>query len=351
MRNGIVLMVLAMLLAISSIACSERKGDSYTFTCAKKYFEICDYDKALEYAQKEVAENPKNGAAHAIIGSVYVFRGESVKALTALDKALSNLSEKDKKERAHALYYRSVVHSCMRDTLAVLEDLKKSSECVPDNRIVNYALACLYEEMKMFAKADSIYRRMLAIGKSDSETVFSHAEVALAEKRYDEVHRLVAKAQLQGEQGYVLDKLEMETALVRKDYDKALEKLVAVLEQGYFSSDIDEAFMELSKFAYAKTVDVFRKKAIENKEHSDIWLFWSGVCQMYGKDYVHAVQTMKRVADGNSPVRPSALRGLIECYERLDDKEQMGKAAERYLEIRPDNDYAKQKLAESRATP
>lgn len=95
-------MVLAMLLAISSIACSERKGDSYTFTCAKKYFEICDYDKALEYAQKEVAENPKNGAAHAIIGSVYVFRGESVKALTALDKALSNLSEKDKKERAHA---------------------------------------------------------------------------------------------------------------------------------------------------------------------------------------------------------------------------------------------------------
>ena len=69
-----------------------------------------ELDEGLEYLEKELADNPKNGYAYSWMAAVYVEKEQYGNAMTYVDKALKYTPKKDKEYMSMAHAIKSRVH-------------------------------------------------------------------------------------------------------------------------------------------------------------------------------------------------------------------------------------------------
>ena len=73
-----------------------KRPDSYNYQRGVEAIQKENSEEALEYLNKEIKDNPKNGYAFSWIAMVRCHQEEYGRALTAADLALKNLPKKDK---------------------------------------------------------------------------------------------------------------------------------------------------------------------------------------------------------------------------------------------------------------
>ena len=73
-----------------------KRPDTYNYTRGVEAIQQENYKEALEYLNKEIEENPKNGYAYAWIAAIRENYQEYGRAITALDLALKYLPKKTK---------------------------------------------------------------------------------------------------------------------------------------------------------------------------------------------------------------------------------------------------------------
>ena len=87
----LVVALCCLLLSVFAFCQDVKRPESYNYTRGVEAIQKEQYKEALEYLNKEVAENPKNGYAFVWIAIVRDLGGEYGRALTAVDLALKNL--------------------------------------------------------------------------------------------------------------------------------------------------------------------------------------------------------------------------------------------------------------------
>ena len=122
-----------LLSSIFAFCQNVKRPDSYNYSRGLEAVQKEQYQEALEYLNKEVAENPKNGYAFVWIAVIRDYGEEYGRALTAVELALKNLPKKDGDYMAFAYRTRAGVHLHMEDTIKALADYTAAIKFNPRN--------------------------------------------------------------------------------------------------------------------------------------------------------------------------------------------------------------------------
>ena len=158
-----VLYFITMLVCLGTNAQDSKvkRPDSYNYQRGMEALNKENINEALEYFNKEVADNPKNGYAYSWIAMVRHSKEEYGRALTAADLALKKLPKKDVEFLAATYNIRAGVYLELKDTIKALNDYASSIKVNPTDDNAYEKRAQIYYEQAKYDLADADYKKLI----------------------------------------------------------------------------------------------------------------------------------------------------------------------------------------------
>ncbi len=207
-----------------------KRPDSYNYTRGVEAIQNENYNEALDYLNKEIKENPKNGYAFAWIAAIRQHYQEYGRAITALDQALKYIPKKDKA-------YRIWVYSNKADVYQELDEYDKAYQSIslaiaadPTEKSSYEKRAQLLFEQKKYAQADMDYRKMIELDPGDVMGYMGLGRNQKLQKNYDsaiEQFNYVIKLSSDYSFGY---SFRGECYMLQRKYNEAASDFVKALE-------------------------------------------------------------------------------------------------------------------------
>ena len=311
MKKVLLTMMVALMATVSVSAQKVKRPDTYNYNRAMELLQNDELDEGLEYLEKELADNPKNGYAYSWMAAVYVEKEQYGNAMTAVDKALKYTPKKDKEYMTMAHGIKSRVHYLLGEMDEAVEHLSQCIALQPDNSEAYEERAQIYYEQEQYELANKDYERLIELDKGGVMGYMGIGRNAVAQEKYDEAIEqfgYVVKMHSDYSSGYSY----RAAAYVKKgEYSKAADDIVKALE---IDGD-DKAFYLLGVMAdSAKMVIEAKLKAKSLKEKSTPeWLLYLGIVNEQVKDYPKAIEYYKKALE-LSPTAYYAY-GIYSCYE------------------------------------
>ena len=131
--NRIIIITLAsLLIGISALAQNVKRPENYNYQRGVEAVQNEKVDEALEYFNKDIQENPKNGYSYSWIAMLRVHQEEYGRALTAANMAIKLLPKKDAEYVIFAYSTRADVYLNLADTVKAITDLTTAIKIKPD---------------------------------------------------------------------------------------------------------------------------------------------------------------------------------------------------------------------------
>lgn len=313
MKKVVVAMVVALMATVSVCAQKVKRPDTYNYNRGLELLQNGELDEGLEYMNKELAENPKNGYAYSWMAAVYVEQEEYGHAMTAVDKALKYTPKKDKEFMSMAHAIKSRVHYLLNEMDEAIKQLGKCIALLPEDPEAYEQRAQIYYEQQQYDLADKDYERLIELDKGGVMGYMGIGRNAVAQGRYDDAIKqfdYVVKMHTDYSSGY---SFRAEAYMKKGEYSKAADDIVKAL-------DIDgdnKAFYLMQEMAdSAKMVMEAKLKAKSLKDNNNTqWQEYLGVVNESAKDYTQAIEHYKKAME----MYPSAYDAyrIYACYEKM----------------------------------
>ena len=191
MNTRIFLIALCIISAgMGAEAQNVKRPESYNYRRGVEAYQNQQYKDALEYLNKELEENPKNGYAFSWIASIRELHEDYGRALTATNQALKYLPKKDVEYVVFAYSIRAKVYLALEDTIKALDDFSQLIRLQPKETRGYESRAQVYYEMEKYDLSDADYRKMMELEPGDPMGYMGLARNANMQKRWDESIRL-----------------------------------------------------------------------------------------------------------------------------------------------------------------
>lgn len=239
------LTTLVLLLAFAMYAKDIKRPNSYNYMRAEEAVNNGNLDEALDYLQKELADNPKNGYAYFRTAWIFLQKGENGNALSNVEKALKFLPKKDGEYIGYSHNVKANVFANLGQDDKAIEELGLSIKAQPEDiDYLNYR-GQKYYEMEKYDLSDADYRQItkiepgsmvgfLGLGRN-AEMQEKYAE---AEKNYD----YAVKLSPEEPQCYMF---RADCYVKQKKWDKAIEDAVKAASINA-SSDVIEIMAKIN---------------------------------------------------------------------------------------------------------
>ena len=158
--NHLIKIILVIALAVMTFQPMSAKKDepSYNFTRALEEAQRGNKQSAMEYFNKEVADNPKNGYAYMAMAAFHMDNSDYGEARNAVETALKYLPKKDKGSHARILLLRGQLLAIECDTVGAYSDMAAAIKLDPNNEDAYEKRAQLLYEQRRYDDADTDYQ-------------------------------------------------------------------------------------------------------------------------------------------------------------------------------------------------
>ena len=181
---------LLLLVAISSIATAQDKKTNrptyYNYLRGVESVQKENTEEALEFFNKDIEENPKNGYSFSWIAMLRLHKKEYGKALTAVNMAIKYLPKKDPEYVIFAYSTRADVYLNLEDTVKALADYDMAIKVKSDESSLYEKRAQIYYEQEKYALADADYHKMIDLNPGGTMGYMGLGRNANAQKRWDD---------------------------------------------------------------------------------------------------------------------------------------------------------------------
>ena len=130
--NRVLFILAAIILTILTIK-AQNKTPSYNFSRALEEAQKGNKQSAMEYFNKEVSDNPKNGYAYMAIASFHMDNLEYGDARNAVESAIKYLPRKDKSSLSRIYLLRGQLLAIEEDTIGAYSDIATAIQLAPTN--------------------------------------------------------------------------------------------------------------------------------------------------------------------------------------------------------------------------
>lgn len=321
----LILFAVSVMLSLASYPQSDKRPDTYNYNRAMEALDKQDDQEALEYLNKEVKENPKNGYAHSWIAYIYANQGENGLALTAADKALKFIPNKDKEYVTFAYTTRAGVYQVLKEPDKALADFDKAIKADPTNpRLYKYRGQQLFE-MEKYDLSDKDYQKVIDIDQGDVVGYIGLGRNAYARKQYDsavEKYSYGIKLSPNSASAY---SYRAESYIDQNKYNEAIDDIITALG---INGD-NKAYYLLQEVADSASVPLISKLKIQvaSNPNNNVWPFYLGMVFDINMKYKQAIESFQKSYE-ISPMAVTA-SSIANCYDELGDFEN----AVKYVDI------------------
>lgn len=186
MKHLLLTIILVAMSAMQAFAQTDnRMLDSYNMQCGLKAYQDNDYAKCMEFMDKELEQNPKNGYAMLTKAFVYMTNYQYGQALDLVEKALKFIPKKDRTYTGAALEACGRVKENLGDSIAALSFYERAFKT--DNDCSHLFKKCdIYNAQENYDQEKKEIERMMGIDRN-SAIVWTYAgRNADNRKQYDE---------------------------------------------------------------------------------------------------------------------------------------------------------------------
>lgn len=181
---------LLLLVAISSIATAQDKKTNrptyYNYLRGVESVQKENTEEALEFFNKDIEENPKNGYSFSWIAMLRLHKKEYGKALNAVNMAIKYLPKKDPEYVIFAYSTRADIYLNLEDTVKALADYDMAIRAKSDESSLYEKRAQVYYEQEKYALADADYLKMIDLNPGGTMGYMGLGRNANAQKRWDD---------------------------------------------------------------------------------------------------------------------------------------------------------------------
>lgn len=242
MKNLLVLLLLSVALSANAQDKKNNRPTSYNYMRGVESVQNEKTEEALEFFNKDIQENPKNGYSYSWIAMLRVHQEEYGRALTAADMAIKLLPKKDAEYVIFAYSTRADVYLNLEDTVKAISDLTTAIKIKPDENSLYEKRAQIYYEQERYDLADADYQKMIELKPGETMGYMGLGRNANAQKRWDDTIKqfdFVTKLASDYSQGYAF---RAESYIGKEKWAEATDDIVKAL-----SLDWDRKALYLDK--------------------------------------------------------------------------------------------------------
>jgi tetratricopeptide (TPR) repeat protein len=126
-----VLVFILALVGINTLA--QKHSDSYNYQRGVEAVQNEKTEEALDYFNRDLQENDKNGYTYSWIAYIYNQNEEYGKALNAANLAIKYLPKKDAEYMVFAYATRGDIYTQLGDTIKAIDDYTSAIKANPEN--------------------------------------------------------------------------------------------------------------------------------------------------------------------------------------------------------------------------
>lgn len=318
MKKSIFAVLFCMVFCFSQDVAGQKnqEPDTYNYRRGVEALQNDKDQEALDYFNKEISENPRDGYAYYYIAVLHFGNNDYGKALMAINSALKNLPSKNKGWVASAYKKRGDVYASLEDTVKAISDYTAAIKETPEDVDMYNARGQIYYEHRDYDKSDADYQKIISLEQGNTLGYLGMGRNLKVQKKYSEAlakYNDAIKLDQNNAQAYAL---RAENYLGLKKYNEASDDIVTSLgldNGGYAFSLLSDAGIEAKEQLVAK----LKVKSDVDVAQADRWLYYAGVVCESNEDYHQAVAFYKKTFEKSSS--DVAADRTAECYEELGD--------------------------------
>ncbi len=311
----ILLSLLVTGIAMCIIAQNVKRPETYNYLRGHEAMQEQKLEEALEYFNKDVKENPKNGYSYVWIATLRTRTEEYGRALTAADLAIKYLPKKDEDYVAFAYSTRAAVYLHLEDTVKALADYTAAVRIKPKEASPYEERAQVYYELGRYELADADYRKMVELKPGDTMGYMGIGRNANAQQRWEDAIKqfdYVIKMESEYSSGY---SFRAESYIGLKKYHEATDDIIKAL-----SIDGDNKAFFLMQDILDDAFDAMKVKLkvqCTKNPNEATWPYYLGIIHEKTKRYNDAIAYYKQA--NSKDADPAFDVRIANCYNEMGD--------------------------------
>ena len=270
-------------------------------------------EEALEFFNKDIQENPKNGYSYSWIAMLRVHQEEYGRALTAADMAIKLLPKKDAEYVIFAYTTRSDVYLNLEDTVKAISDLTTAIKIKPDENSLYEKRAQIYYEQERYDLADADYQKMIELKPGETMGYMGLGRNANSQKRWDDAIKpfdYVTKLASDYSQGYAF---RAESYIGKEKWAEATDDIVKALSLDW---DRKAHYLAgtLKEPAFTMLVSKIKVQSAKSPNEAT-WPYILGTMYEQNKHYTKAIEYYETA--NSKDVSPSVYQRISICHYEM----------------------------------
>ena len=324
MKRYIIMLIVAIAMVSSVMAQSDiKRPDSYNYQSGVEAYNNKDYAKSMEFFDKELKQNPKNGYAMMWQASIYYKYDMYGKAMSSLNSALKFVPKKDKETVGYLYNLRAGVEAELGDTVKALSGYDLAFKTYPDADYL-YSKCNLLNRQERYDDVDAEIKRLMALYENNAMTWVYAGRNEDGKGNYDkaiEAYSFAVKLAPEYASAY---SFRAATYIKMRRYREACQDVITALNES--SNELKAFYMIYTLADSAMTYLAPQLKAQQLKEpNNSLWSYYLGLAYKQVYDNSNAEEAFKKAiaitkSNGNS---------YAQIYQNLAEiQNELGKYAE-----------------------
>lgn len=325
-----VLLFAAIFLPISA----KDKTPSYNFSRALEEAQQGNKQSAMEYFNKEIADNPKNGYAYLAIAAFHMDNSDYGDARNAAESALKYLPRKDKGSLARVYLLRSQLLAIERDTIGAYSGMATAIRLDPTNEEAYEKRGQLFYEQERYDEGDADYRKILELNPGGVMGRMGLGRNSYARKDYDtaiEQYDRIIALNPDYSSGY---SFRAEAYLAKGEHLKAIDDICKALE---IDSDSKAHYLLFQFPPEQLTLVITKLKGLSAKHpHTGEYEYYAAQVYADKRMFVKSNEALERAFSIDA--RYFLLEMIADNYSEIGDYANALNTIDRTIQMNPDDD-------------
>lgn len=314
--NKFIIISLMLFTSIMSFAQSNvKRPDTYNYNRGLEELRNENYEEALNYLNKEVESDPKNGYAYSWIAMIRHSQEEYGRALTSVNLALKNLPKKDGEFIAATYNIRAGVYLALEDTIKALNDYASAIKACPTEENAYEKRAQIYYEQGKYDLADADYRQLIKLDQGGVMGYMGIGRNRNAQNKWDEaIEQFNYVANMYNDYSSVYS-FRAEAYIGKEKWAEATDDIIKALS---LNGD-NKAFalmQDLKEPAFGMLKAKMKIQGTKNPNNA-YWPYCIGVMHEHNEEFEKAIpfyeEAQRKDADDMN------LRRIAQCYYEMGD--------------------------------
>ena len=292
---------------------SVKRPESYNYLRGLEAMQDEKRQEALDFFNKDLKENPKNGYSYSWIAMLRGQNEEYGRALTAADLAIKYLPRKDAEYVIFAYTTRAGVYLHLGDTVKAMTDYDMAIKVKPDEGDLYEKRAQIYFEQERYDLAAADYHKMIELNPGDVMGYMGLGRNANEQRNWTEAIKqfdYVTKLSSDYSSGY---SFRAESYIGLEKWNEATDDIVSALALEW---DRKAMYLATTLKEPAFTMLVSKMKIQSKKSPNEArWPYVMGTMYQHEKQYKKAVEAYEEANKRNAS--PVILRWVAHCYSEL----------------------------------